>query len=151
VTHGNSKMGNISHTYPGRPSSQANPVYSGHLSASLEDRNTRRAIGSLCVTCVQHASSSREILLILDVELVPRVHWQSTFSSVTFVYSMHDTQPTPISVSAKSPAFDKLSFVKYVKDIGKQYRKQAMKLVSISRTFAQAQEHTRSSYNELRR
>lgn len=66
---------------------------------------------------------------------------------------MHATQPTSTSVSAKSPAFDKLAFVKYVKDIGRQYRKQAMKLVSISRTFAQAQaqEQTRSSYEELRR
>ena len=58
---------------------------------------------------------------------------------------------TPISIEAKSRAFDKLAFLKYVKDIGGQYRKQALKLVSISRTFAQAQEQTRSSYDELRR
>ena len=64
---------------------------------------------------------------------------------------MHVTQPTPTGVPAKSPAFDKLSFVKYVKDIGRQYRKQAMKLVSICRTFAQAQLQTLSSYDELRR
>ncbi|KAF8497904.1 hypothetical protein F5888DRAFT_1906654 [Russula emetica] len=63
---------------------------------------------------------------------------------------MHATQPTPISVPSKPLAFDKLSFVKYVKDIGRRYIKQAMKLVSISRTFAQAQEHTPSSYDELR-
>jgi hypothetical protein len=35
--------------------------------------------------------------------------------------------------------FDKLSFVKYMKNIGRAYRKQAMELVSICRVFVQVQ------------
>ncbi len=62
---------------------------------------------------------------------------------------MHATHATPIDSSA--PPFDKLSFVKYVKYIGREYRQQAIKLVSICRTFTQAQNQSRSSYDELRR
>ena len=40
----------------------------------------------------------------------------------------------------QSPHFDKISFIKYMKNIGKAYRKQATELVSISRTFVQAQD-----------
>ena len=61
---------------------------------------------------------------------------------------MGAAQPTPTGSESR---FDKLSFVKYVKDIGRDYREQAIKLVSFCRTFAQAQEQTRSSYDELRR
>ena len=64
---------------------------------------------------------------------------------------MHASQPTSISVPDKSTPFDKLAFVKYMKDIGGQYRKQAVELVSISRRFVQAQEQTRSSHDELKR
>ena len=64
--------------------------------------------------------------------------------------------PTPAGKAAHTgPAvpysFDKLSFVKYVKNIGRDYREQAIKLVYFCRIFAQAQEQTRSSYDELRR
>jgi hypothetical protein len=62
---------------------------------------------------------------------------------------MHVTQPPPIDSSA--PRFDKLSFANYVKNIGRDYREQAIKLVSFCRVFAQAQKQTRSSYEELRR
>jgi hypothetical protein len=46
--------------------------------------------------------------------------------------------------------FDTLAFVKYVKNIGAYYRKQAIELVSICRTFVQAQEQTPKSYSILR-
>lgn len=59
------------------------------------------------------------------------------------------TQPTPIDSSASR--FDKLSFAKYVKDIGRDYREQAIKLVSLCRSFAQAQKQIHNSYEELRR
>ena len=58
---------------------------------------------------------------------------------------------TPISVSAKSPSFDKLAFLKYVKDNGRAYRERSIELISICRTFSQAKKKTRSSYNELKR
>ena len=61
---------------------------------------------------------------------------------------MSATQPTPINSESH---FDKLSFVKYVKDIGRDYREQAIKLVSFCRTFVQGQVQTRSSYEELSR
>lgn len=66
---------------------------------------------------------------------------------------MHTTRPiqVPASTPAKSPAFDGLSFVKYMKNIGRQYKKQAMELVSICRLFAQAQDQTSRSYDDLRR
>jgi hypothetical protein len=62
---------------------------------------------------------------------------------------MHVTQPTLIDSPASR--FDKLSFAKYVKDIGRDYKEQAIKLVYFCRTFAQAQDGTSSSYEELRR
>jgi hypothetical protein len=62
---------------------------------------------------------------------------------------MHTTHPTHID--SPVPPFDRLSFVKYVKNIGRDYRQQAIKLVSVCRTFAQAQKQTRSSYDEFRR
>jgi hypothetical protein len=63
------------------------------------------------------------------------------------------TAPTsnPASAKAKSPVFDGLSFVKYMKDIGRAYRKQAMELVSTCRIFAQAQEQLFRPYDDLRR
>jgi hypothetical protein len=62
---------------------------------------------------------------------------------------MHATHATPIDSLA--PPFDKLSFVKYVKDAGREYRQQAVKLISICRDFVLAKKQTRSSYDELRR
>jgi len=57
------------------------------------------------------------------------------------------------SVSAQgiSPPFDRFSFVKYVKNIGSAYRKQAMELISFCRTFVQAQLQDFRSHGELRR
>jgi hypothetical protein len=55
------------------------------------------------------------------------------------------------SIDPPLPSFDKLSFLKYVKNIGREYRQQAIKLVSFCRTFAQAQKQTRSCYDEFRR
>jgi hypothetical protein len=91
------------------------------------------------------ACVSLKKLLILDHDPGP-LALTVGFLSTVIVYSMHATHATPID----SP-FDKLSFVKYVKDIGREYRQQAVKLVSICRTFAQAQKQTRSSYDEFRR
>jgi hypothetical protein len=61
--------------------------------------------------------------------------------------------PTPAGNAAlvASPAFDKLAFVKYVKDVGREYRREAMTSISLCQTFIKAQEQTRSSYEELRR
>jgi hypothetical protein len=47
---------------------------------------------------------------------------------------------TAFTVNAQSSGFDKRSFVKYMKNIGGAYRKQATELVSICRTFVQAQD-----------
>jgi hypothetical protein len=52
---------------------------------------------------------------------------------------------------AQTPKFDKLSFIKYMKNIGRAYRKQATELVSICRTFVQAQEHSLDSYAKLKK
>ena len=52
--------------------------------------------------------------------------------------------------TASHPKFDKFSFVRYMKDIGRAYRKQATELVSICRLFAQAQEQTPTCYADLR-
>ena len=46
--------------------------------------------------------------------------------------------------------FDKLSFVRYMKNIGRAYRKQAVELVSLCRTFVQAQEQSPESSDNLR-
>ncbi|KAI9448755.1 hypothetical protein BJY52DRAFT_1216206 [Lactarius psammicola] len=51
----------------------------------------------------------------------------------------------------QSSNFDKLSFAKYMKDIGRAYRKQAMELVSICRTFVQVGERSISQDAHLRR
>ncbi len=91
------------------------------------------------------ACVSLKRLLILDLD--PRIHWQSTFSEL--VYSMGVTRVNPNDPS--EPRFDKLSFVRYMKNIGREYREQAIKLVTICRTFVQAQKQTRNSYEELTR
>jgi hypothetical protein len=54
-------------------------------------------------------------------------------------------------ITESQPRFDKLSFVRYMKDIGRAYRKQATELVSICRLLVQAQEQTPDSDAELRR
>ncbi|KAH9173176.1 hypothetical protein EDB89DRAFT_743725 [Lactarius sanguifluus] len=50
----------------------------------------------------------------------------------------------------RSSRFDKLSFAKYMKNIGRAYRKQAMELVSICRTFVQAGERSVSQDADLK-
>ena len=67
----------------------------------------------------------------------------STFSEQ--VPSMHVTQLTPADLSAIN-----LAFVEHMGNADKKYKIRAIKLVSISRDFAQAAEHNRS-YDELRR
>jgi hypothetical protein len=47
--------------------------------------------------------------------------------------------------------FDGLTFVKYMKNIGRSYRTQAMEIVNICQTFVRAQEQTIPSYDYLRR
>ncbi|KAI0287774.1 hypothetical protein BC826DRAFT_738977 [Russula brevipes] len=61
---------------------------------------------------------------------------------------MHHT--TSVNDSDQSRKFDKLSFIKYMKNIGRAYRKQATELVSICRAFVQAQEQTPDSDSVLR-
>ncbi|KAH9051162.1 hypothetical protein EDB83DRAFT_2522258 [Lactarius deliciosus] len=56
---------------------------------------------------------------------------------------------SPPKVALKSD-FDKLSFAKYMKNIGRAYRKQAMELVSICRTFVQAGERSVSQDADLK-
>jgi len=48
------------------------------------------------------------------------------------------------------PKFDKISFVRYMKNVGRAYRKQATVLISICRTFVQAGEETPDPDAELR-
>lgn len=50
-----------------------------------------------------------------------------------------------------SSKFDKFSFIKYMKNIGRAYRKQALELISICRNFVRTQEQTPESCAELRR
>ena len=57
--------------------------------------------------------------------------------------------PTPAPV--KLPTFDRVSFLKYVKNIGRPYRKRAVELISISRAFFVAQDLTFHPCGELER
>ena len=88
-------------------------------------------------------------LLILHLDPSGPLAVDCLLNSHSPVYSMHPTHPTPTDYSERP--FDKLSFVKYVKDIGREYKQQAIKLVSFCRSFSQAQAQTRSSYDEFRR
>ncbi|KAN0105755.1 hypothetical protein V8E52_010714 [Russula decolorans] len=63
---------------------------------------------------------------------------------------MPTTPPISSSAPATRPDFDNLSFRKSVKYIGRSYRKRAMELVSICRTFVQAQIQTPDSHYKLR-
>jgi hypothetical protein len=51
----------------------------------------------------------------------------------------------------QSSNLDKLAFVKYMKNIGRAYRKQAMELVSTCRTLVQAGERSISQDADLRK
>lgn len=74
---------------------------------------------------------------------------QIPLSSHFVFYVMHTT-PGPSSAPTTPPDFDKRSFLKSMKDIGRPYRKRAAKLVSICRTFVQAQNKTPDSHYKLR-
>ncbi|KAH8993689.1 hypothetical protein EDB92DRAFT_1944383 [Lactarius akahatsu] len=58
--------------------------------------------------------------------------------------------PPKVVLKDRSSDFDKLSFAKYMKNIGRAYRKQAMELVSICRTFIQAGERSVSQDADLK-
>ena len=51
----------------------------------------------------------------------------------------------------QSSNLDKLSFVKYMKNIGRAYRKQAMELVSTCRTLVRVGEQSISQDADLRK
>ncbi|KAN0133582.1 hypothetical protein V8E53_008750 [Lactarius tabidus] len=51
----------------------------------------------------------------------------------------------------QTPNLDKLSFAKYMKNIGRAYRKQAMELVSVCRTFVQAGDRSIPQDADLRK
>jgi len=48
------------------------------------------------------------------------------------------------------PNFDKFSFIRYMKNVGRAYRKQATELVFICRAFIQVEEQTPNPDAELR-
>ena len=64
---------------------------------------------------------------------------------------------TTASLSPSGPVkpglFDKRAFLKYVRDIGRPYRKRAVELVKICRTFVEAQDQEQAfdSYYKLKR
>ncbi|KAI0288281.1 hypothetical protein BC826DRAFT_1107873 [Russula brevipes] len=57
----------------------------------------------------------------------------------------HTTSVIAVNDSDQSLKFDRLSFLKYMKNIGGAYRKQAIELISICRDFVQAQGQTPES------
>ncbi|KAH9955996.1 hypothetical protein BC827DRAFT_1271203 [Russula dissimulans] len=81
----------------------------------------------------------------------PIVSVQSDHSGILHrvsLFNLMHTTPTR-NTPGQSPNFDKLAFRKYMKNIGRAYQKQAMELVSLSRTFVQAQEQSSDSDAEL--
>lgn len=58
---------------------------------------------------------------------------------------------SPKAVPKSQTNLDKLSFAKYMKNIGRAYRKQAMELVSACRTFVQAGDRSISQDADLRK
>ncbi|KAH9955998.1 hypothetical protein BC827DRAFT_1234259 [Russula dissimulans] len=62
---------------------------------------------------------------------------------------MHSTPTVTGTSPDRPPKFDKLSFLKYMKNIGRAYRKQATELVSMCRTFFQAHEQNDEAYARL--
>ena len=69
-----------------------------------------------------------------------------------FAYSTPMSPASTANTQGQSPPFDKISFIKYMKNIGRAYRKQATELVSICRTFVQAQDQAfdPDAYRSLR-
>ena len=68
--------------------------------------------------------------------------WESEFQGGIFLEARPSRMP---------PRFDKLSFIKYIRNIGRPYRKRATELVSICRCFVQVQAQTPGSDAKLRR
>jgi len=60
------------------------------------------------------------------------------------------TPSTDAKNCPQSPPYDKLSFTKYMKKIGRAYRKQATELISLCRTFSQARELAPDAVARLR-
>jgi hypothetical protein len=52
---------------------------------------------------------------------------------------------------AQPPKFDSLSFIKYIKNIGSAYRKQATELVFLCRTSVLAQDHWQTPGSDAKR
>ncbi|KAI0251685.1 hypothetical protein BJV78DRAFT_417870 [Lactifluus subvellereus] len=69
-----------------------------------------------------------------------------------FCSALSNLMPPSLAVGSlgKPSRFDRLGFVKYMKNIGRVYRKQAMELVSICRLFVQAEKQTFDSDMKLR-
>jgi len=59
--------------------------------------------------------------------------------------------PLPVGVPAHISTFDINEFIRYMKNAGRPYRKQAMELITICRIFTDAHEQTLRGYDELRR
>ena len=90
----------------------------------------------------------------------PSLHF-SPFSVKDDFLSQHYRIPPPFSStypmsispngSAKNvyPGFDKFSFVRYMKNVGRAYRRQATELIDVCRTFVQAGEQTPHSDEAL--
>jgi len=72
------------------------------------------------------------------------------FILCSFHFTLSDHSP-PLPLFCQSPMFDKLAFIKYMKNIGRAYRNQATVLVSICRYFEQTKAQTPGSDAELRR
>jgi hypothetical protein len=95
------------------------------------------------MACAQHAALSNALIFILlSVAIALRDHSHPLLALAL---------SHPIPTMGQPTNFDKLSFVKYMKNIGRAYRKQATELVFLCRTFVQAQEQTPGSDVKLRR
>jgi hypothetical protein len=71
--------------------------------------------------------------------------------TVVLVYLIPPTLPSmaPSTKSHGQPSrLDTLSFAKYMKNVGRAYRKQAMELISICRLFVQAQKQSFRCHSE---
>jgi len=85
-----------------------------------------------------------EILFILEAN--PSYNW-----AVVRLPHTPTLPPMALPANNEGKSFDKFSFIKYMKNIGRAYRKQAMELVSVCRLFVQVQKQTPASDATLRR
>jgi hypothetical protein len=113
---------------------------------------TRHTLLTVFLIFWRHAPNMRPIGVYLYLSLAqPIVSVQSDHSGILHrvsLFNLMHTTPTR-NTPGQSPNFDKLAFRKYMKNIGRAYQKQAMELVSLSRTFVQAQEQSSDSDAEL--